>query len=83
MLDNIYYKNLPLYLYNTLIIDAEGYEYEIIKNIKKLKSIKNIFFELHPKILTKNQQNRIFKVLSLAGFAKKIGFLNSYYFKKA
>lgn len=83
MLDNIYYKNLPLSRYNTLIIDAEGYEYEIITNIKKLKSIKNIFFELHPKILTKNQQNRIFKVLSLAGFTKKINFLNSYYFKKA
>ena len=82
MLDNIYYKNLHLSLYNTIIIDAEGYEYEIITNIEKLKSIKNIFFELHPKILTKNQQNRIFKVLSLAGFTKKINFLNSYFFRK-
>jgi hypothetical protein len=82
LVDNIYYKNLPITKYNSLIIDAEGYEYELIKNIKKLKSIKNIFFELHPEILTKRQQQQIFNILSEYNFVKKFDFLNSYYFQK-
>lgn len=82
LIDNIYYKDLSLSEYNTMIIDAEGYEYEIIKEIKKLKSIKNIFFELHPKILSSNKQKKLFKSLFDNGYVKKFDFLNSFYYKK-
>ncbi len=82
MVDNIYFKDLTLLSYNTMIIDAEGYEFEIIKRINKLKSIKNIFFELHPQILTENEQKKLFRSLFKNGYIKQFEFLNSYFYKK-
>ena len=60
---NISYENVPINNFNTLIIDTEGYEHEIIKNINKLKNIKYLFFELHPKILNNQKQKELFKLL--------------------
>lgn len=77
---NIYYKNISLKYYNTLIIDAEGYEYEIIKNISKLKNIKYIFFELHTNILGDFKTKVLFKILRKNGFKKKFDFLGSYFY---
>lgn len=82
MVENIYFKDLNLLSYNTMIIDAEGYEFEIIKEIKKLKSIKNIFFELHPKILSRNEQKKLFRSLFESGYVKQFEFLNSFFYKK-
>ncbi len=79
---NLFFKKIPIKKFNTLIIDAEGYEYEILKNLNKLKKINYIFFELHPKLLNKKKQKEIFKILKVNRFKKELDFLNSYYFKK-
>jgi len=79
---NIFYKNIPIKNFNTLIIDAEGYEHEIIKNINKLKNIEYLYFELHPKILNHHKQEEMFKLLRKYGFKRKFEFLDSYYFQK-
>jgi len=65
-----------------MIIDAEGYEFEILTKVKKLKSIKNIFFELHPKILSKDQQKKLFRSLFESGYVKQLDFLNTFFYKK-
>ena len=65
-----------------MIIDAEGYEHEIIKNINKLKNIEYLYFELHPKILNHHKQEEIFKLLRKYGFKREFEFLDSYYFQK-
>ena len=82
IVDNIYYKDLKLSTYNTMIIDAEGYEFEILSRVKKLKSIKNIFFELHPKILSRYQQKKLFRSLFEGGYVKQLDFLNTFFYKK-
>lgn len=82
IVDNIYYKDLKLSEYNTMIIDAEGYEFEILTKVKKLKSIKNIFFELHPKILSGYQQKKLFRSLFESGYVKQLDFLNTFFYKK-
>jgi hypothetical protein len=82
IVDNIYYKNLKLSEYNTMIIDAEGFEFEIITKVKELKSIKSIFFELHPKILSVIQQKKLFQSLFEAGYVKQFEFLNTFFYKK-
>ena len=82
IVDNIYYKDLTLSEYNTMIIDAEGYEFEILTKVKKLKSIKNIFFELHPKILSGYQQKKLFRSLFEGGYVKQLDFLNTFFYKK-
>ena len=65
-----------------MIIDAEGYEFEILTKVKKLKSIKNIFFELHPKILSGYQQKKLFRSLFEGGYVKQLDFLNTFFYKK-
>jgi hypothetical protein len=82
IVDNIYYKNLKLSEYNTMIIDVEGFEFEIITKVKELKSIKSIFFELHPKILSVIQQKKLFQSLFEAGYVKQFEFLNTFFYKK-
>lgn len=57
-------------------MDVEGYEYNIIKGMKNILSSKkpiNIFIELHPHIMKKEQTEYILKKLADSGFkAKKI-----------
>jgi FkbM family methyltransferase len=81
--ENIFYNKIyKLKNYNTLIIDAEGAEYNFLLNLKKFKNIKYIFFELHYNLLSKNKINRIFSELSNNFFVLQNKFLNSFYFKK-
>jgi len=68
--------------YNTLIVDGEGIEEYFIKNLKKMKNIKYIFFELHHNILNKIQILNIFKNLRMHKFTFVDKCFNSYFFKK-
>ena len=45
---NLFFRNInEISKFNTLIIDAEGDEKYYIENLRKLKTIKHLFFELH------------------------------------
>jgi len=68
--------------FNTLIIDGEGIEEYFIKNINKIKSIKEIIFELHYNIFNKFEANNLFSILEKNGFEKVDSCFNSFYFKK-
>ena len=68
--------------FNTLIIDAEGFEYDYIKNLKKVKNIEHIIFELHNNLLSKEKIKRIFHELKRNKFYLKDKCFNSYYFSK-
>jgi FkbM family methyltransferase len=68
--------------YNTLIIDAEGFEYDYIKNLNRVKHIKYIIFELHNNLLTNKEIKRIFHELRKHKFYLKDKCFNSYYFSK-
>lgn len=67
--------------YNTMILDIEGGEEYIIKNIKKLNNIKYLFFELHHNIITKNKIKNLFKILKRNKYHLMGKCFNSYYFK--
>jgi FkbM family methyltransferase len=67
--------------YDTLIIDAEGYEYDVITDIKN-SNIKHIFFELHKSIIGIKKNNQIFNSLKKNNFFLKEKFFNSYYYYK-
>lgn len=67
--------------YNTMILDIEGGEEYIIKNIKKLNNIKYLFFELHHNIIPKNKIKNLFKILKKNKFHLMGKCFNSYYFK--
>jgi hypothetical protein len=69
-------------IYNTLIIDAEGYEYDLIHDITKNKSIKHIFFELHTSIIGKKKTNILLRSLKVNKFNLVDSFLNSYYYSR-
>ena len=68
--------------FNTLIIDAEGFEYDYIKNLNKIKHIKYIIFELHNNLLTNEEIKKIFEKLKKNKFYLKDKCFNSYYFSK-
>jgi len=68
--------------YNTLIIDGEGIEDYIIKNLYKMKNIKYVIFELHYNFFSKTKVNKMFNNLKLNNFIFKEKCFNSYYFKK-
>ena len=68
--------------FNTLIIDGEGIEEYFIKNINKIKSIKEIIFELHYNIFNKFEANNLFSILEKNGFEKVDSCFNFFYFKK-
>jgi len=76
------YKIKNFNKFNTLIIDAEGFEYDYIKNLNKVKNIKYIIFELHNNLLSSKEINRIFKELKKNKFYLKDKCFNSYYFSK-
>tara|TARA_B110000259_G_C14008773_1_gene398825 strand:- start:46 stop:816 length:771 start_codon:yes stop_codon:yes gene_type:complete len=82
IVSNIFYQDCNIKKFNTFVIDAEGYELEIIKNLNKLKNIDHLFFELHDDILNKKNINKIFSKLKKQKFIKIHSFLNSYYFRK-
>lgn len=65
---------------NTLIIDAEGYEYDIITSIKN-KIFKKIFFELHSSIIGYQKTIKIFSILRKNNYKLKDKFFNSYFFE--
>lgn len=80
---NIFYKNIKnIKNYDTLIIDAEGAEYNFLINLNKLNNIKHIFFELHYNLLSKKKIEKIFSELSSNSYELKDKFLNSFYFKR-
>jgi FkbM family methyltransferase len=66
-----------------LIMDIEGGEYEIFKQID-FQTIKKVQFELHPDILDETQITTIFKRLEESGFTRDHAFkgLNNYYFSR-
>ena len=68
--------------FNTLIIDAEGFEYDYIKNLSKVKNIKHIIFELHNNLLSNKKIKRIFQELRNIKYYLKDKCFNSYYFYK-
>ena len=68
--------------FNTLIIDGEGIEEYFIKNLSKLKSIKEIIFELHYNIFDKLESQNLMLILEKNGFKKIDSCFNSFYFKK-
>jgi FkbM family methyltransferase len=69
-------------VYDTLIIDAEGYEYDILTDISKESDIKHIFFELHASILKKKKTIFLLNYLKKMKFTQIDKFFNSYYFSK-
>jgi hypothetical protein len=77
---NIFYKNIKNY--DTLIIDAEGAEYNFLINLNKLNNIKHIFFELHYDLLSKQKIKKIFSELHSNSYELKDKFLNSFYFRR-
>jgi FkbM family methyltransferase len=80
---NIFYKNIKnIKNYDTLIIDAEGAEYNFLINLNKLNNIKHIFFELHYDLLSKKKIKKIFSELHSNSYELKDKFLNSFYFKR-
>lgn len=68
--------------FNTLVLDCEGYEYDIITNINLLPNVKKIFVELHPKILGEDKMNLLVKTLDKNSYILKDSFLGSYYYEK-
>jgi hypothetical protein len=68
--------------YDTLIIDAEGYEYDLITDINKSSNLMNIFFELHTTIIGLEKSNKIFSSLKKNNFLLRGKFFNSYYYSK-
>jgi hypothetical protein len=80
---NIHYTKIKQFNnYNTLIIDGEGIEQYFIENIKKLKNIKYLFFELHHNIFNKNQINAMFNILKQFKFKRIDKCFNSFYYKR-
>ena len=69
--------------FNTLVLDCEGYEYDIITNINLIPNVKKIFVELHPKILGDDKISLIMNTLNKNSFILKDDFLGSYYYEKS
>lgn len=68
-----------------LLMDIEGGEYDIFKQIQ-FQNIMKIQFELHPKILGKEKCDEIFSILSKNGFQKNDSVSandNFFYFKNS
>ncbi|MBK57191.1 MAG: hypothetical protein CMC84_07910 [Flavobacteriaceae bacterium] len=81
---NLFYKNITdINQYNTLIIDAEGDEEYYINNLKYLKNIKHLFFELHYNLFTDAEILKLMKKLKKNRFKIKDKCFNSFYFAKS
>ena len=77
---NLFFRNInEISKFNTLIIDAEGDEKYYIENLRKLKTIKHLFFELHYNIFNKFEANNLFSILEKNGFEKVDSCFNSFY----
>ena len=80
---NLYFKKIKNFKkFNTLIIDAEGDEQYYTKNIKYLKNIKHLYFELHHNIFGKKDVEKIMKDLKKNNFEIKDKCFNSFYFRR-
>ena len=78
----IKFKNLYFKKINTLIIDAEGDEQYYIENIKYLRNIKHLYFELHHNIFEKKDVEKIMKNLKKNNFKIKDKCFNSFYLRR-
>lgn len=82
-ISNIHIKKIKNFQkYNTLIIDAEGIEEYFIKNIKKLKNIEYLFFELHHDIFNEIEILNLKNILLKNRFVLIDQCFNSFYYKK-
>ena len=82
--NNIYSKNiLGFKKFNTLIIDGEGIEEYYLNNLKKVKHIHYIIFELHNNFFDLKKINSFFNKLKKNKFVLVDKCFNSYYFKKS
>jgi hypothetical protein len=80
---NLFFRNInEISKFNTLIIDAEGDEEYYIENLKKLKNIKYLFFELHYNIFNDSEISKLMKKLKKNRFKLKDKCFNSFYFVK-
>ena len=80
---NLFFRNInEISKFNTLIIDAEGDEKYYIENLRKLKTIKHLFFELHYNIFNDSEVSKIMKKLKKNRFKLKDKCFNSFYFVK-
>lgn len=80
---NIYYKKIKNFKkFNTLIIDAEGIEEYFIKNLKYLKNINYLFFELHYDLFKNEEISELTKILKKNKFELTDKCFNSFYYKK-
>lgn len=68
--------------FNTLVIDAEGMEKYYISNIKLLKNISFLFFELHYDLISKKEVKKINDVLYKNNFVLVDKCFNSFFYKK-
>ena len=81
--NNIYSKNiLGFKKFNTLIIDGEGIEEYYLNNLKKVKHIHYIIFELHNNFFDLKKINSFFNKLKKNKFVLVDKCFNSYYFRK-
>ena len=82
-ISNIFSKKIKEFQdYNTIIIDAEGIEEYFIKNIKYLKKIKYLFFELHYDLFNRKKITNLKKILEKNKFKLLDQCFNSSYYKK-
>ena len=76
---NLFFRNInEISKFNTLIIDAEGDEKYYIENLRKLKTIKHLFFELHYNIFNDLEVSKIMKKLKKNRFKLKDKCFNSF-----
>jgi len=81
--ENIHINNVRNFKsFNTLIIDGEGIEEYFITNLKKMKNINYIIFELHNHMFKKKKIDLIFDNLKKNNFYLIEKCFNSYYFEK-
>ena len=80
---NIYFNRIKkINDFNTLVIDAEGYEYYIVRNLHLMKNIKYIIFEFHNNLFDSNKKDKFFNFLKINHFKLQKKFFNSYYYEK-
>jgi FkbM family methyltransferase len=83
IISNIYIKKIKDFnKYNTLIIDAEGIEEYFIKNIKKMKNVKYLFFELHYDLFNKIEISNFKNILTNNKFKLIDQCFNSFYYAR-
>ena len=80
---NIHFNKIKNFKnFNTLIMDGEGIEEYFLTNLKKIKNINYIIFELHNNMFKPKKINLLFSKLKKNNFVQIDKCFNSYYFKK-